>query len=678
VVDPAVTASGHPLLGDFVVLGVLGEGGSGIVYDARWGHREVALKVLHPTLAATPKEREQFLIEARRLAEIHHAGVVKVLAVGQVADGRPYLAMEKLHGETLAARIARGPLPVEQALELFGQLTDAVDALHARGLIHRDLKPENVMLVAGVDGRQHAVLLDFGIAKELASAPSTTTQDGGIRGTPAYMAPERFFGQSASVVTDVYELAVTLFAMLSGRLPWDEVADPEVRLDPKRLGELAPHLPPALDVEVRRALSTRAQNRPASARELRAAVLTAAGVNLAVRSTVPVRASSVPPVVSDLGTAPTVSTRQSSAPRRTGRVIAAVIGVAAVATGVGVAAHVLTEPTSEITETQPQSVVATATATAPATSPVKTPTAPEPQPEAPEPLAATGPSVQPLATGKSDLVARLVHLPDDEMFAFGAQVGELDGDTDLRPLIDLFADSQPGIMLRAETNLNACALDLRKVTDWIVFAGPAEGDAVDLLAAGRWSRAEIEACIVKAVAGDKLEAITDKVSAVDGPRGRRLVGWIDDTTFLVTSRDVDPAWMTERLADTAPPAGALGAAIGEIDPSATIWVAGDESTSSRASLTKGTEMSGLWGTLDADPAMVSLDMWIRYPTPDQATLAAKELESSLGGMMMDPTMGHIKVDTDAARAEVLHVDMAMSRMLASMLIMGVAEKKAGP
>src|SRR5215831_6833140 len=88
-------------LGDFTITGVLGQGGSGMVYDARWGHREIALKVLHPSLVATAKEREQFLAEARRLAELGHPGVVKVHAVGELPDGRPYLAMERLNGETL-------------------------------------------------------------------------------------------------------------------------------------------------------------------------------------------------------------------------------------------------------------------------------------------------------------------------------------------------------------------------------------------------------------------------------------------------------------------------------------------------------------------------------------------------------------------------------------------------
>lgn len=224
------------VLGEFRIRSVLGEGGSGVVYDATWGPRRVALKVLHPSLVGTGKERAQFLTEAQRLQQIMHPSVVKVLAVGQLPDGRPYLAMERLEGETLASVIARGALPLARALEMFSELASAVHALHEQGLVHRDLKPENVFVV---DDR-HAVLLDFGIAKDLDAPASTTTQEGNVRGTPAYMAPERFFGQPAGIATDVYELALVLYTMLAGRLPWNDVADPEARLAPRSLCELAP------------------------------------------------------------------------------------------------------------------------------------------------------------------------------------------------------------------------------------------------------------------------------------------------------------------------------------------------------------------------------------------------------------------------------------------------------
>ena len=255
-------------LGEFTLQAELGRGGSGVVFAALWGHREIALKVLHPDQIATDKFREQFLVEARRLSELAHPGVVKVLSVG-VIDDRPYVAMERLRGETLAERLTRGALPLPMALELAQQLAAAVAAMHARNLVHRDLKPENVFLVDA----QHAVLLDFGIAKDLFSSPSTTTQDGGIRGTPAYMAPERFFGQAAGVATDVYELAVVIYAMIAARLPWDSLTDPAARLDPKPLVEA----PLAIDSLLRTAMSTRAANRPISVAEFAAQLRVSGG-----------------------------------------------------------------------------------------------------------------------------------------------------------------------------------------------------------------------------------------------------------------------------------------------------------------------------------------------------------------------------------------------------------------
>ncbi|HSN30768.1 MAG TPA: serine/threonine-protein kinase, partial [Kofleriaceae bacterium] len=256
-------------IGEFRTEAILGQGGSGIVYDAKWGPRRVALKVLHPVHAGTSRERAQFLLEAQRLQQITHPHVVKVFAVGELPDGRPYLAMERLEGETLAAVIAKGALPIARALHYFGELCAAVAALHAQGLVHRDLKPENVFIVLGDPsesghlhpwGGEHAVLLDFGIAKALDAPASTTTQEGNVRGTPAYMAPERFFGSPAGLATDIYELALVLYAMIAGRLPWDDNADPEARLAPRSIEGIG-----ELDVVVRRALSTRPQNRPANA-----------------------------------------------------------------------------------------------------------------------------------------------------------------------------------------------------------------------------------------------------------------------------------------------------------------------------------------------------------------------------------------------------------------------------
>ncbi len=254
-------------IGDFAIEGVLGRGGSGMVYAARQGDTPVALKVLRADQVPTPKERRRFITEAQNMARIRHPNVVNVIAVGELEDGRPYLAMERLPGANLAATMAAGPLGAQRALSLFDQLAAAVAAMHDAGLLHRDLKPENAMIVPSAGG-ERCVLLDFGIAKDADAPPSTTTQAGMQRGTPAYMAPERFFGSRASIASDIYELAVILYVMLVGRIPWKNPMDAGARLSPTPPSESGIELPPALEAVLLGALSTNAEDRPATARAL--------------------------------------------------------------------------------------------------------------------------------------------------------------------------------------------------------------------------------------------------------------------------------------------------------------------------------------------------------------------------------------------------------------------------
>ncbi len=259
-------------LGPFSITGVLGEGGSATVYAAVRDATSVALKVPHATDSLTPKEQRRFLQEAEMLARVHHPAIIEVLDAGTLPDGRPFVAMPRHDGETLADRLERGPMDRQHALGLFHELADAVAVLHDEGLLHRDLKPENILLV---DAERHVKLLDFGIAKDVAAPASTTTQAGMTRGTPAVMAPERFFGSPASIGTDIYELAVVLYVMLVGRLPWPD-SDAAARLAPALPADLGVTLPSSLSDAMMQSLSTRPEVRPASVREFAARIREAA------------------------------------------------------------------------------------------------------------------------------------------------------------------------------------------------------------------------------------------------------------------------------------------------------------------------------------------------------------------------------------------------------------------
>lgn len=266
-------------LGGFEIGRVLGTGGSGTVYAARaasMGDTEIALKVLREDTATTERERTRFMEEANRMRRVSHPALVSLLDAGFLPDGRPYVAMPLLPGESLAARVKRGPLPLQEACMLFDDLAGAVSTLHAAGLVHRDIKPENV-IVGPRGGRSAATLLDLGIARDVTAPDGTTTQLGNVRGTPAYMAMERFFGTPASVLSDVYELTVTLYVMLTGgSLPWRRTEDATERMTPSHPAQVGAAIPESLAQVLLRGLAAKPDARYASVAELARAVATAA------------------------------------------------------------------------------------------------------------------------------------------------------------------------------------------------------------------------------------------------------------------------------------------------------------------------------------------------------------------------------------------------------------------
>jgi Tol biopolymer transport system component len=211
-------------LGPYEILSPLGAGGMGEVYrarDTRLG-REVAVKVLPSGLTASEQARQRFEREARTISQLSHPHICALYDVGREGETE-YLVMELLEGQTLSDRLAKGPLPLDQALRLGAQIADALENAHRQGIVHRDLKPGNVMLTSS-----GAKVLDFGLAKALGPTPSVAsltalptetplTEAGMVLGTVQYMAPEQLEGKEADARTDIFALGLVLFEMTTGK-----------------------------------------------------------------------------------------------------------------------------------------------------------------------------------------------------------------------------------------------------------------------------------------------------------------------------------------------------------------------------------------------------------------------------------------------------------------------------
>jgi eukaryotic-like serine/threonine-protein kinase len=210
-----------PRFGRYTLLRPIGRGGMGAVYEAEHVHlgKRVALKTLHAPALAEAESVARFLREGRAAARVRHPHVVDVTDVG-VEDGVPYLVMELLDGEDLAAKLRReAPLPVTEALDLLLPVMAAVDAMHAAGVVHRDLKPENLFLARAL-GRVVPKVLDFGVARP-DDAPRAASSRGDLVGTPFYLSPEQVDGARGDARSDQHALAVVLYECLCGRRPYD-------------------------------------------------------------------------------------------------------------------------------------------------------------------------------------------------------------------------------------------------------------------------------------------------------------------------------------------------------------------------------------------------------------------------------------------------------------------------
>ena len=274
-------------LGPYEILAAIGAGGMGEVYKAKDTRldRTVAVKVLPAASAADPEFRARFEREARTISQLSHPHICALFDVGN-QDGVEFLVMEHLEGETLADRLKKGPVPVEQALELATEIADALDKAHRLGIIHRDLKPANIMLT-----KAGSKLLDFGLAKMgVAPAPGTVetrlltspspgasadplTARGSILGTFQYMAPEQLEGQDADARTDIWAFGCVLYEMVTGKRTFEGKTQASLiaailERQPTPMAELVPITPPALGRLVRTCLAKDPDDRFQTAHDL--------------------------------------------------------------------------------------------------------------------------------------------------------------------------------------------------------------------------------------------------------------------------------------------------------------------------------------------------------------------------------------------------------------------------
>ncbi|MCL4868511.1 MAG: protein kinase [Anaerolineae bacterium] len=247
----------------YQIIDALGQGGMGAVYrayDPRF-RREVALKILPASLLADPFFRTRFDREAQAIASLEHLGIVPVYDFGE-ADGQPYLVMRLMAGGSLAGRLEKGPLSIQEIIRIYSRLASALDVVHQQNIIHRDLKPANILF----DQYGEPYLADFGLAKWVleGEASKGITGSGAAMGTPAYMSPEQVQGEPLDGRSDVYALGVILFEMLTGARPYE--ATTPMALAIKHLFDPIPSLkspdvPPAFQQVIDRAMAKKREDR---------------------------------------------------------------------------------------------------------------------------------------------------------------------------------------------------------------------------------------------------------------------------------------------------------------------------------------------------------------------------------------------------------------------------------
>jgi serine/threonine protein kinase len=285
---------GDVLVRKYRLVSKLGEGGMATVWfaDNLALRTRVAVKVMHGPLTDDPRLVARFRREARATAALDHENVVRVYDFGLTVSGAPFIVMELLQGDTLAARLrARGKLSVEEAVRIGLASMRGVAAAHAKGVIHRDLKPENIFLALGEDGRERPKILDFGVSLIVDGSDRSRhglTQAGALLGTPAYVSPEAIRGEApVDARADIWALGVLLYEMLAGKLPFQapsmhELIDAIVGGEPVRLALIEPSVDVALEALILRALEKDPNARFATVREFYEELANFARTNLNV------------------------------------------------------------------------------------------------------------------------------------------------------------------------------------------------------------------------------------------------------------------------------------------------------------------------------------------------------------------------------------------------------------
>jgi eukaryotic-like serine/threonine-protein kinase len=422
--------AGQVLVGKYRVERLIGQGGMGVVLEATHLQLEerVAMKFLLPEYARHPEASARFLREARAAVKIRSEHVARVMDVGTLEDGTPYMVMECLTGGDLSALLkAHGPLPIVDAVDYVLQACEALAEAHKAGIVHRDLKPANLFVTQRSDRTPLVKLLDFGISKvKTPGSDFSMTKTSSLMGSPLYMSPEQMqSARNADVASDIWALGVILYELLAGRPPFNGDTLPElicsvVQEPAASLRSLRPDVPPELDAAILRcleknpaarypnvawlaqALAPFASHRGQVSVERASVVLEIGGDQNAPLQAAPGRASH--PSLAGTGSAAAISTPgathsgwgQTAAPRRGSRVPLVIAGAMALLllAAIGIFAVVrLSRSVASAAPDESASVVLagqpSAAATASESPPPVVPTVPEPVEEPTPPASAS-------------------------------------------------------------------------------------------------------------------------------------------------------------------------------------------------------------------------------------------------------------------------------------------------